>query len=196
VKVVPCPYIGLVVGATAMVALPTMFTMFLAGVWHGAGFQFLIFGVLHGTYLVLNHAWRIFGKEASLIARILHWAPASVGLTFVAVLIGQVFFRSSSSSDACAIIMALCGLRGIGFTALTAMPSHAFLFLFALPVIWLLPNTQEILGRTAEMKSNATTAGTSLFWKPSLPWAGAMGCMLTAVFWFMTDTSSFLYFQF
>jgi D-alanyl-lipoteichoic acid acyltransferase DltB (MBOAT superfamily) len=34
--------------------------MGLAGIWHGAGLQFLIFGLLHAAYLSINHAWRIF----------------------------------------------------------------------------------------------------------------------------------------
>ncbi len=39
-------------GFASMVAFPTLLTMFFAGVWHGAGFNFVIFGTLHG---VLHH---------------------------------------------------------------------------------------------------------------------------------------------
>ena len=39
--------------------MPILVTMFLSGLWHGAGFQFLLFGVLHGAALVINHAWRL-----------------------------------------------------------------------------------------------------------------------------------------
>ena len=35
-----------------------MITMFLGGLWHGAGWTFIVWGVLHGFYLVINHAWR------------------------------------------------------------------------------------------------------------------------------------------
>ena len=34
--------------------------MGLAGIWHGAGLQYLIFGLMHAAYLSINHAWRIF----------------------------------------------------------------------------------------------------------------------------------------
>ncbi len=39
-------------------ALPTMVTMVICGVWHGAGFQFIAFGLLHGVYLIINHGYR------------------------------------------------------------------------------------------------------------------------------------------
>ena len=47
-------------GFAGSIILPTVYTMGLAGIWHGAGFQFLVFGLLHAMYLSVNHAWRIF----------------------------------------------------------------------------------------------------------------------------------------
>src|SRR3954447_11662301 len=47
-------------GFLSLVAGPTLITMGLAGVWHGAGTQYLIFGLLHGLYITVNHAARIF----------------------------------------------------------------------------------------------------------------------------------------
>ena len=50
--------------------------MGLTGIWHGAGFQFLVFGLLHAMYLSVNHAWRIFvvGRKPAPRAR---WARPS-----------------------------------------------------------------------------------------------------------------------
>src|SRR5204862_1933157 len=47
-------------GFSGMVVVPMVLTMGLAGVWHGAGFQFLIFVLLHAGYIITNHASRIF----------------------------------------------------------------------------------------------------------------------------------------
>ena len=44
----------------ALTALPTIATMFLSGLWHGAGNQFLVFGLLHAFYLTVNHGWRLY----------------------------------------------------------------------------------------------------------------------------------------
>ncbi len=43
-----------------MVALPTLVTIGLAGIWHGSAFTFAVFGLLHGVYLCVNHAWRLW----------------------------------------------------------------------------------------------------------------------------------------
>jgi alginate O-acetyltransferase complex protein AlgI len=183
-------------GFGSLVAFPTFTTMFLAGIWHGAGFQFIIFGLLHGFYLTVNHAWRIFRSESSLLSRVIAVPTVAVGLTFVSVLLAQVFFRASSTSDAVHIVAALIGARGVGLEQLGKESSHAFLFIFALPVIWLFPNTQEILRQVSTVRANIFGSARLLVWRPNWVWAGCLGSLLIAVFWYMTDTSSFLYFQF
>ncbi len=50
-------------GFTAMVAYPTILTMLLTGLWHGAGIQFVLFGLIHGVYLTANQAWRHFRQR-------------------------------------------------------------------------------------------------------------------------------------
>jgi alginate O-acetyltransferase complex protein AlgI len=104
-------------GFVEMIAFPTFVTIFLAGIWHGAGLQFIVFGVLHAIYLTINHAWRIFGprptRDARLsISRTLNhvWA---VTLTYLAVLLAQVFFRSDSVADAMRLLGGAFGLRGM-----------------------------------------------------------------------------------
>jgi D-alanyl-lipoteichoic acid acyltransferase DltB (MBOAT superfamily) len=108
-------------GFAAMIVYPTMTTMFLAGIWHGAGFQFICYGLLHGLYLCVNHAWRIWYPTRS-VALPLRGAFASiwrgvwpVALTFVAVLVAQVFFRANSSAEALTLIAGMIGMHGSGF---------------------------------------------------------------------------------
>ena len=36
-----------------------MITMLVSGIWHGAGYQFIVFGLLHGLALVVNHWFRL-----------------------------------------------------------------------------------------------------------------------------------------
>ena len=59
-------------------------TMTLGGLWHGAGWTFLIWGAYHGVLLMLNHAWRSISLKSSLYFRLP--AALSVGLTFVSVI--------------------------------------------------------------------------------------------------------------
>ena len=118
-------------GFTSMVVFPTMFTMFLAGLWHGAGLQFIIYGVLHGTYLSVNHAWRLFHPPSTL-AKLKGLAKAwgtvwRVALTFVAVLAAQVFFRADSTSDALQLIAGTAGLHGSGLPLIVPLGNVHYL---------------------------------------------------------------------
>ncbi len=100
-----------------MIAVPMFYTMALAGIWHGAGFQFLIFGLLHGAYLTINHAWRVFRPKKggtapfAAVPRVLRVATAWL-LTYLGVLLAQVFFRAASAGDATTILGAMIGLNG------------------------------------------------------------------------------------
>ncbi len=110
------------------VAGPIFFTMIIAGIWHGAGLQFLIFGLLHACYLVCNHTWRNFGPKRLTQSK--EQGPALtvfyVGLTYLAVLVGQIFFRAASTSDAFTLLSAMVGAHGVGASLPVAawMPAH------------------------------------------------------------------------
>jgi D-alanyl-lipoteichoic acid acyltransferase DltB (MBOAT superfamily) len=85
----------------ALLVTPTLVTMTLAGVWHGAGWQFLVFGLMHGMLLVGNHGWRFLRHRLGLGAAIGHpFRPVGVGLTFAAVCLSLVFFRAESLGQA------------------------------------------------------------------------------------------------
>lgn len=185
-----------IAGFTSLVALPTVLTMFIAGVWHGAGLQFLVFGLLHGAYLTINHAWRFFRREGALLTRIISSTPVGVLLTFSAVIVGQIFFRAESTHQALQVLGGLTGRNGVGVRALQTMNPHGFLVFAMLPVVWCFPNTQEILGRTATIRPNIFGSARWELWRPNLVWAGGLGALFVGVLWYMTDTSAFLYFQF
>ena len=101
-------------GFLSMVAVPTMLTMGVAGIWHGAGLQYLIFGLLHGSYLTINHAWRIFRRrtgKSRVDTRLQRWTGAL--LTFLAVLVALAFFRAPSVAAAVGLLGGLSGLHGV-----------------------------------------------------------------------------------
>ena len=73
--------------------LPTLLTFVLSGLWHGAGWTFIMFGVVNGIGLCINHAW----KAANLPSptRLGGWA-----LTAVTILVTLVYFRSADLAQA------------------------------------------------------------------------------------------------
>ena len=190
-------------GFAEMVALPTMISMALIGIWHGAGLQFLIFGLLHGTYITINHAWRIFRKKSNVpvsgtIAGGLRTA-ASVALTMLCVIVAQVFFRANSTRDAFIMIGGMIGLHGVHLSGLSEIAPSLVRIPARLFIIWLLPNTQQILSTyyaASGSLSSEPILGRTLRWRPTTSWAMVMTVALIMSLAWMENTTRFLYFQF
>lgn len=181
-------------GFAAMVVAPTFATMGLAGIWHGAGLQFVIFGLLHATYLCVNHAWRILFPQAREEAP-RRWRHAgSVLLTYLAVLVGAIFFRAPSAGVAVDLLRAMAGMNGAG--AWPALPDLAWLGVLY-GVVWGLPNTQEIVARAEPTLGRIRPACPAwLQWQPTAPWAVAAGLGALAGLLTLGSAAEFLYFQF
>jgi D-alanyl-lipoteichoic acid acyltransferase DltB (MBOAT superfamily) len=100
-----------------------MITMLLGGLWHGAGWNFIIWGGLHGAYLVINNAWRnlcavlSIKPFASFIGQII-----AMGITFIAVVFAWVFFRATTLEGALSLCKSMIGLNGVSLPR--AIPDH------------------------------------------------------------------------
>jgi alginate O-acetyltransferase complex protein AlgI len=75
-------------------------TMLLGGLWHGASWTFVAWGLFHGSLLALHRA--IFGQNQA--PRSFPYRCVSVVATFLCVCVGWVFFRAASFGDACTIL--------------------------------------------------------------------------------------------
>lgn len=91
-----------------------MATMVLGGLWHGAGWNFAIWGALHGGYLMINHAWSAFAGRIGFSGTSRPWILASTALTFAAVCFAWVFFRAADLGRATTIVQGMVGVYGIG----------------------------------------------------------------------------------
>lgn len=193
-------------GFTQLIAFPMLVTMFLAGIWHGAGMQFILFGLAHAVYLTVNHAWRVYVPSDSKLQKLLP-LPVSVAITFACALGGQIFFRALSARDAFYVFGSLVGLHsGGGLEGFAGVPSrsnfalhstHVWPALIAMFVIcWALPNTQEILNQVEDSERTRSLGMTLLRWRPTLVWASAILILTAATLSYMNDRVAFLYFQF
>lgn len=75
--------------------LNLMITMLLGGLWHGAGWTYVVWGGLHGIYLVVNHQWHSFRQELGHDLSKSHWWSRGLGclITFLAVIVAWVFLE-------------------------------------------------------------------------------------------------------
>lgn len=209
-----------------LLALPTIVTMFVSGVWHGAGWLFMLWGLVHGVYLVVNHGWRLLARriwpDKDRYDRIMR--PLGLLITFVAVAFAMVLFRSTSLPQAGEVLAGMAGLNGIslpralvepfgvaalveGFVTLDDGGLTAFVMTNAwvvalLAVALLLPNSLQFLARFEPALDFTERPGHThpltgvLAWRPTLPWALASSVLAGIAILRLSIESEFLYWQF
>ena len=115
--------------------LALMVTMLLGGLWHGAGWTFVIWGGLHGLALILNHLWE---KTGVSLPKILSWA-----LTIIFVIFGWVIFRAENMNTAISVIGSMVGANGLSLSLPETMPP-LYLLIYALPA-FIGPSSQRLI---------------------------------------------------
>ena len=152
-----------------LLAVPTLVTMFISGFWHGAGWQFIAFGLLHGVFLTVNHGWRMLKARGG-------WSvpgpeplrhAASVLLTFVCATLALVFFRAADLPAALRIVGGMIGANG-----------------FVLP--------QDVMnvaaGRAIVQAFDLRAAELDLFWVREILWL----TLLFGIVWFMPNVAQWM----
>jgi D-alanyl-lipoteichoic acid acyltransferase DltB (MBOAT superfamily) len=167
-----------------------MLVMLLGGFWHGAGWTFILWGGLHGIYLVVNHLWRS-AMGADRMPRI-----AAQALTFLAVVFAWVMFRATDLDSALLLWGAMLGQGAPG--AIVHLGAWAGVALL-LNVAWFWPNTQEIMARFRPALDAEDVRAARWTWRPSFAAALAIVAVAAPALYFILFTdrvSDFLYFQF
>ena len=206
--------------------LNLLITMLLGGLWHGAGWTFVIWGGLHGIYLVINHAWRAVraGAGADLSRSTLPGRFAARAVTLLAVIVAWVFFRATTLTAAYGMLSGMAGqngfvlsaadaaslgsfgrwMAGAGVTFAPAMQASiipvALWIAVLLPIALWMPNTQEIMGRFDLVLQRADgrdrTVASSISWRPNLRWAVVAAVVFVIALLNLARPSEFLYYQF
>jgi alginate O-acetyltransferase complex protein AlgI len=196
--------------------LNLLVTMLLGGLWHGAGWNFLIWGGLHGLYLCADHLWQAWrgGKAAASakgllpkrIAKRFSWA-----ITFFAVVIAWVFFRARTFAGAWQMLGGLFGFEAgssayasPGILRLMDLPllvGEPLLLLvgggavaLALAIALGLPNVPQLFGYREYR--HAPERASRLRWRPNAAWALVSALALAISLFGMWQRLEFLYFQF
>lgn len=197
-----------------------MVTMLIGGLWHGANWTFLVWGGLHGSYLVLNHTWRGLLHRFGLPAPVgFWWQCVSRALTFVAVMLAWVFFRSDSIGSALYMLGVMAGLGSpeVALGSISVVDNAILFFdqerIFALlgllAVVSFAPNSQQIVGYVglagygARRRADVPAVGALndygrrlLRWKPTAPWAAITALLCLISMFGMSEAREFVYFRF
>jgi D-alanyl-lipoteichoic acid acyltransferase DltB (MBOAT superfamily) len=203
-----------------------MTTMVLGGLWHGAGWNFVIWGALHGGFLVIHQfwqgVWRKFPARSLSLPRLGHFFSAA--LTFVCVVFAWVYFRAPDIGNGNRIIAGMLGASGVSLPeaimarlgpvgkflesigigiylggGATFSETWSWIALAAL-IAFLFPNTQQIMGRfepaLPEAQDSPSHLRTRLSWAPYRWNAMAVGLLLVLGMLALSRPTEFLYFQF
>lgn len=152
--------------------LNLMMTMLLGGLWHGAGWTFVIWGGLHGLYLCINHGFRAMKIE-------LHWLMARL-ITFTAVMVAWIFFRAKDLGNALNILYGCVGLNGIDLHPKYATKVEVYYLLLALIAVNVLPNSIYLANHL----------------RPQVKWLVLTIAIALISLTMIDNPSEFLYFQF
>lgn len=164
-------------------------TMLLGGLWHGASWTFVLWGGLHGAFVVINHGWHHLSRRMG------YALPSPIGwlLTMLAVVGAWVFFRASSTEAAAALLRCMVGLqpaleagRAVGFDTLRAWSTIACCAAVALA----LPNTWQWRERLA-----GASARSRVLWL-GLGALVALTLLLVLMAESAVSRSAFIYFNF
>lgn len=169
-----------------------LITMLVGGLWHGAGWTFIIWGGLHGVFLVANHIWRS-----------LEWRMPDVvawPLTFLAVVFAWVFFRADSIADAMILIKTMLGMHNEWNTFLPIMKLSVVDNLKMLQMeSQYLPSSKMLCGILVLLGWVAKSENTLNYlvaFKPGIRWAVIVCTLLILSIVNFNKSTEFLYFQF
>jgi len=185
-----------------------MITMLIGGLWHGAGWNFVIWGGLHGFYLIVNHGFNAalgpFFKTHRKIRLTL--LPAFWLITMVAVVVGWVFFRAADFTAATHMLAMMFPISGAAADPLNGElhrlligPDKIVWLAMAGLIVFLLPTTHQYLRRyTPALGVAHHSRRRKLVWRPTIGHGIVVGLMLFLVFrrYFEVAPTEFLYFNF
>lgn len=162
--------------------LATMATFLVSGIWHGAGWHYIIWGLVNGILVFCSYVMRLSRKKLPFG---LAWA-----LTFLFVLITRVLFDANSMTQAMAVLKTMFdfsllfqdphGFLSMGYTYLSGNVMILLIMAVSAFICFFTKNSNEICDE----------------FTPKWQYAVFAGILLTVSLFRMTSVSQFLYFQF
>jgi alginate O-acetyltransferase complex protein AlgI len=141
------------------VVAPILATFLVSGLWHGAGWTYVAWGLLHGSYIAANEAWREHGRRKVRALRKAGKTPPVASkltvagchtMTLLAIVFANVMFRAKSIGAALSIWAGMMAVSGASMNGLAAPPSLDWpltvLLTLCAFIVFMTPNTQQIMG--------------------------------------------------
>ena len=144
-------------------------SMLIIGIWHGAGWNFVLWGALHGVYLMINHGWRKLNLKIPVF---ISW-----GGTVLCVVVAWVLFRANSVGNAWQVLLSMSDVYNLGVVP----KDHMWAILGMGLVLAIAPHPIAVIEK---------------YKFPSWQWSVLTIILFVAGVMYITVDSPFLYFQF
>jgi alginate O-acetyltransferase complex protein AlgI len=176
--------------------LNLILTMLLGGLWHGANWNFAVWGLLHGVYLLINHVWQALRPTTQSPSLAGLWAGRLT--TFFAVVMAWVFFRAPDIRTALRMFKSMAfGHTEAETTVFASTGNGPLLLVILLAIAWTAPNTQAVMGyRPWGAMPNDSPQSKPMGWTPDIPWAIVTIVLMVLGILSISGVSEFIYFQF
>ena len=193
------------------VIIPTIISMLVVGIWHGAGWTFVLFGLMQGLYMATNELFALLRKDVRKARRKAklpepRWRkPLAQAATLLAFVVAIIPFGSPALKPAGRMFLGMAGSGGwlnlpeawpLGLAGAIACVIALYL------AVYLAPNTQQIMGRFEPVLEWAKwrktdPAGEAIEWRMSRGWTLAAALVLfLGVAFIMRGSAKFIYFNF
>jgi alginate O-acetyltransferase complex protein AlgI len=179
-------------------------TMGIGGLWHGAAWTFVLWGLFHGACLGLNHLWQELWGPGRWRWPLPSWLTGWSGrvLTFFLVVIGWVLFRSVNLNAAGVVLQGMFGLGSgptLGTPAL--LKGKDWIWLAGLlAFVWLLPNAAQLVRDQQPypviLKEGWSPRLAWQRWRMTPGWAYITAVLLGAAVLSLSKAGEFLYYNF
>ena len=201
-----------------------LITMLLGGLWHGANLTFIIWGGLHGFFLIINHLWKyLTDTKLSKLKINKFYKSFMILFTFFCVSFSWIFFRSENLESSMLIVKGCLGYAGVslpsrleflkiildfnfvnfygvfinipGLASAGGIIPFIYKILFCFLIVWFIPNTQQLF----KYKENFLEKDEKLFLNSNfqnIVFGILLGILFCISFGNIEKISPFLYYQF
>ena len=198
----------------------TIIVMLLIGLWHGAGWNYVIWGILNGVYLVTYQQWREWRRKQDHNLRASTWWGDSLGwlLTFGSWTIALVWAKADSVAEALTMWRGMFGLNGwsqaiegksgwetwVPNTQIALIPAVCLILVLLLIVVGT-PNTQQWMEHYQPALDHYVMKKTKNFyqrfwqrcqWQMNSSWAIIGAVVAIVAIAFTAREQAFIYFKF
>ncbi len=178
--------------------LPLIIAFLVVGLWHGAGWTFVLFGLFHGVLLSVQALWQEIRRATRLKMQI----PKVMGIsmTLLAWVWGVVLFRAEDMTAVSVMYKSMLNFSAVptGFNDSLSL-GIGIVLIYALVLI--LPNTEQLFHQyrpefTDKNLEKSRTSLSRIVWRENVFWAIFLGILFSIALVLMKSEVEFVYFQF